>query len=99
MTWKFISTVVLIFTLTNAQGQDQWDLKRCVDYALTNNISVKQADLQTRFSKLQLDLDKLARWPTANFQASSAVHGKSAPAEVSWRCDEDLHTLAVGDFF
>jgi len=71
MAWKFISTVVLIITFTNAKGQDQWDLKRCVDYALTNNISVKQADLQTRFSKLQLDLDKLARWPTANFQASS----------------------------
>ena len=52
-------------------AQDKWDLKECVDYALANNISVKQADLQTRFSQLELELDELSRWPTANFQASS----------------------------
>jgi outer membrane protein len=71
MTRKFIGTFVLIITFITCFGQEQWDLKRCVDYALANNISVKQADLQTRFSKLQLDVDKLGRWPNVNFQASS----------------------------
>ena len=64
---------VIIFLLSRIvlQAQDKWDLKECVDYALANNISVKQADLQTRFSSLDLYLDKLSRWPTSNFQASS----------------------------
>jgi outer membrane protein len=53
------------------QAQEVWDLRRAVDYAITNNISVKQADLQTRFSALDYNLNKLARYPDLNFQGSA----------------------------
>src|ERR1700742_791328 len=33
-------------------GQDKWDLTRCVNYALANNISIKQSDIQARLAKL-----------------------------------------------
>ena len=52
-------------------AQEAWDLRKCVEYAMANNISVKQADLQTRFSKLQLTQSKWAQYPTANVQAST----------------------------
>lgn len=52
------------------QAQDVWDLRRAVDYAVTNNISVKQADLQSRFSALDYKLDKLALYPDATFQSN-----------------------------
>lgn len=53
------------------KAQEKWDLRRCVDYAMANNISVKQADLQTRFSQLNLQQAHWSQWPVANFQASS----------------------------
>ena len=57
-----------------AAAQDKWDLKRCVEYALTNNISVKQADVQARLAKLTLDQSKLAQIPTVNVGVSAGVN-------------------------
>ena len=53
-------------------GQDKWDLRRCVDYALKNNISVRQADVQARISELTYKQSKLSQYPSADFQNSSA---------------------------
>jgi outer membrane protein len=53
--------VLFVFT---AAAQDKWDLKRCVDYAVANNISVKQADVQARLAKLTLDQSRLTQIPT-----------------------------------
>lgn len=48
-------------------AQQKWDLKRSVDYALTNNISIKQQDVQARFSKLTYNQSRLSRYPYLNF--------------------------------
>ena len=47
-------------------GQDKWDLRKCVEYALQNNISVKQADLQIRFAKLDFQQSKWNQYPFLN---------------------------------
>jgi len=43
----------------------KWDLRKCVDYAVKNNISIKQADIQARITALQLQQNKLFQYPTA----------------------------------
>lgn len=56
-----------------AQAQttgDKWDLRRCVDYAVKNNISVQQADVQARIAALQAEARKLAFYPNANFNTN-----------------------------
>lgn len=45
-------------------AQDKWDLTRCVQYALANNISIKQSDIQARLSKLTTDQSRMAQIPT-----------------------------------
>ncbi|MFY8127150.1 MAG: TolC family protein [Chitinophagaceae bacterium] len=57
------------FTL-NAQ-QNLWDLRKCVEYAQKNNVSVKQADIQVRLAKLETERARLAQHPTLN--ATSAL--------------------------
>ncbi len=54
--------------------QGNWDLKRCVDYAVANNISVKQADVQARLAKLTLDQTKLSQIPTLTFGTGLGVN-------------------------
>jgi outer membrane protein len=49
---------------------EKWDLKKCVDYALEHNISVRQADLQIRFAELDFHQSKLAQYPNANLSSS-----------------------------
>ncbi len=56
----------LTFTVLFAVAQDKWDLRRCVEYALANNISIKQADIDSRVSKLTFEQSKWAQFGTAN---------------------------------
>jgi len=72
---KFLTLIALTASL-HSFSQEKWDLKKCVDYALENNISVKQADVQARLSKLQADQSKMTRLPTANASVNTTYqHG------------------------
>jgi outer membrane protein len=55
---------------TTSFAQEKWDLRKCVEYALQNNISVKQADLQIRFAALDLQQGKWNQYPFANFSGN-----------------------------
>jgi outer membrane protein len=55
-----------LFILT-ISAQDKWDLKRCVEYAVNNNISVKQADVQARIAELTLKQYQLSQIPLLSF--------------------------------
>lgn len=52
-----ISTLFLsaLFSFSYVSAQDKWDLRRCVEFALANNISIKQADIDSRTFKLTYD--------------------------------------------
>ena len=69
---NIILGVLLVFftAILQAQSGKKWTLKECVDYALLNNISIKQADLSNKTA----DVDKLsaraAFLPTVNAQSS-----------------------------
>lgn len=52
-------------------SQEIWDLRRCVDHAIQNNISVRQADLQARFSQLTYQQNKNSQLPSLNFGGST----------------------------
>ncbi len=53
-----------------ARSQDYWDLRRCVDYAVSHNISVKQADVQARLEILQAKQSKANRIPSLAFSSN-----------------------------
>src|SRR5215467_11339924 len=69
MSTRKLLPLSLIFTLSAfySFAQDKWDLKRCVQYAITNNLSVKQADIDARFAKLTYDQSKSAQLGQAQF--------------------------------
>lgn len=63
--------LAIIVMTAASQAQEKWNLVKCVQYAIENNISVKQADLQTRFSDVTYKQSKSARYPSLNFQNST----------------------------
>src|SRR5450631_1337823 len=64
---KILFLELICLTHLIGHAQDKWDLRRCVDFALANNISVKQADVQSRISALQYRSARLNQYPTAGF--------------------------------
>lgn len=63
-----IKAIVFLLPLSTL-AQEKWDLRRCVEYAMKNNVTVKQADIQARYSALQLQQAKLNQYPTANLSS------------------------------
>lgn len=61
---------IFFFYVAHVFAQQKWTLQQCVDYAIQKNISVKQADVQSRLDKLTLEQSRLALYPNANFQSS-----------------------------
>src|SRR6266536_6194369 len=70
MVKRFLGILIILMP-TFMYAQEKWDLRRCVGYAMKNNISVKQADVQARIAALQLQQAKLNKWPTASFTGNA----------------------------
>ncbi|HEY4965112.1 MAG TPA: TolC family protein, partial [Puia sp.] len=56
----------LSFSILVVAAQDKWGLRRCVDYALANNISIKQADIDSRTANLSYNQAKYTQFGQAN---------------------------------
>lgn len=63
---KIFSCCFVVCLGLQVSAQEKWDLRRSVEYALANNISVKQADVQARLQDLVLRQARLSQFPTLN---------------------------------
>ncbi len=66
--------VILLLSYSLGRAQDKWDLRRCVEYAVANNISIKQSDVQARISELTLKQGKMIRIPSLSLAAGVGVN-------------------------
>jgi outer membrane protein len=56
---------------TKAQEQNIWDLQKCIDYAIENNIQIKQQGLNTQYGENQVKQAKDDKLPNLNAQLSN----------------------------
>ncbi len=98
---RSINLVIVLLLSVISPAQEKWDFRKCVEYAMENNISVKQADVQVRIAELTHEQNKLSQYPTANIQNSAGYQfGRSIdPASNQFTNDAILfanHSLNVG---
>lgn len=67
--------LLILFNIPRiAIAQEKWDLRKCVEYAWENNISVRQADVQARISALALRQNQLSQLPNTSFTSSTGTN-------------------------
>lgn len=66
----FTLSFILASLAASAQETREWTLRQCIDYALDNNITVKQQDVTRRQNEVQLSTAKNSRLPDLNASAS-----------------------------
>ncbi len=64
-------------SIQNAGAQQKWNLKTIVEYAMANNLGVKQSELQAKLSGLTYNQSRLSRYPNANYNASTSLNSGS----------------------
>lgn len=88
--------IALLF-VANINAQDKWDLRRCVEYAINNNISVKQSDLQTRFSELTFKQGKQSQLPNLNFSNNYSFRlGRAENPSTGVLEDKNIFNISFG---
>lgn len=61
-----IGGVLLLLNATSSKAQNTWDLQKCIDYAIENNIQIKQQGLTSQYSENQVSQAKSDRLPNLN---------------------------------
>jgi outer membrane protein len=69
----FIGSVSFLFA-NFAEAQESWDLRKCVEYAWENNISVHQLDIQARISELNFKQAQYAQYPNINITNTTGTN-------------------------
>jgi outer membrane protein len=64
---KFLTLIVFLVAVSSAKAQEKWSLLKCIEYAMANNISIKQVDLQAKVAELTLKQSKYGQLPNLNF--------------------------------
>jgi outer membrane protein len=66
--------VILIFSLSyTVPAQEKWDLRRCVEFALSNNLSVQQTAIQAKLTGVDEQQARWQQYPTASFSHNTGL--------------------------
>jgi outer membrane protein len=68
-----IIAISLLFLSSSLYSQEPWDLRKCVDYALDNNIQVKQSKLNTDYFENVYEQSRYNLIPSLNATGSYGV--------------------------
>ena len=63
-------TLLFFLAVSALRAQEVWDLRRCVDYAIANNIQVRQNEVQEDVTEVNAKQAGAARYPSVNFQGN-----------------------------
>lgn len=64
-----VATALIVFS-TSAKSQNTWDLRRCIEYAVKQNIQVKQSTLQVDMAKTGITQSYATLAPSVNGSAN-----------------------------
>lgn len=68
------SALIIFAFASSLKAQEKWDLRKCVDYAVANNITIKQSDVQEKIAAIQYRQAKLNQYPTLNFNGNTSFN-------------------------
>lgn len=70
--------VILVICLfaagVSAQNKKKWDLRSIVDYAMSNNITVKLSDVQAQVAQINYKQSKSSQIPNLNFTGNAGLN-------------------------
>ena len=69
---KYLFIIAFLCTTISLSAQEYWDLQKCVDYALENNLDVRQAEYDVQNSQTNVMQSKSQFLPSVN---ASAYYG------------------------
>lgn len=91
-----ILIAILIAMFVQGKAQEKWSLQKCIDYALENNIVIKQYQLNSEYQKNELSQAKFNKLPNLGAELSqNARFGRQENLEGTYDTNNSAFTNAV----
>ena len=87
---------IILMSTVSAQENKVWNLKECVDYALENNISIKQSELDKNSAIQDVTAAKWNFAPNLNASASQNYNFGSSISASGSRVSADFRSNSYG---
>lgn len=81
-----VLAIMLLLSFSNAKAQQIWTLKDCIDYAYSNNLSIKQQELSLKEAQNNILASKLDFLPSLNWSVNH---------NMSWGRSVNINDLAI----
>ncbi|MFH0756434.1 MAG: TolC family protein [Bacteroidota bacterium] len=91
--------VFLLFGLVvQASGQREWSLEDCINYAMENNIQIKQTVLNTQYNENLLKQSRLGQIPNLNGSSNYSFSWGRALDQTTYQFtdDQQIHSISLG---
>jgi outer membrane protein len=83
--YSLLAAFLVLVSVTGTQAQEKWSLQKCIDYALKNNIQIKQQTLNTQYYNNQLNQAKSNLLPNLNANVQNSMSfGRSVGADNTY---------------
>ncbi len=91
---------ILIFLLTcsftTPAQENTWSLLDCINYAMENNITIKQTELNTQYNQNVLDQSKISRYPSLNASSNySYSFGRALDQTTYEFTDQEINSISA----
>jgi outer membrane protein len=94
------SLIVAVLLSAGAFGQTPdsgWDLQRCIEYAVSNNITVKQSVLDQETAENNLTRSKASRFPSLSASGSQSLTRGTSTDPITYDfVSQTIHATSVG---
>lgn len=98
---RYIQIISLIIVLSaasaTAQEGKKWTLRECIDYAVENNIEIKQQQLEVKDSEIGLSTSKYSRLPDVRASVGQGFSFGQSTVRVSDPSDPDKYIDMLQD--
>ena len=93
-----ILSIVLLCAVMTGMAQQAWSLEKCIQYAMENNIQIKQSVLNTEYNENLLKQSKLGQIPNLNANSNYAYSWGRTLDETTYKYtdDQQINSINVG---
>lgn len=96
LVYCLLFTVMIFSGVKEARGQESWSLERCINYALENNIMIKQQELNTTINENSLIQARMNRLPSLNANTQQSFNfGRTLDFQTNTYIDRNTRSFSA----
>lgn len=96
--FRTVVTITFLFSLCYIEvpAQNAWSLRRCIDYAIENNIAVKQKALEKENNSIRVETAKYSRLPDLTANVGQNFYFGRSPSRDGTYVDQSQASSSLG---